>query len=428
MNISRKIFSVLLVTLFWIGPVYGTDLLLKAGSGMNWYKGQTHTHTLWSDGDAAPDYVVNWYKESGYNFIAITDHNTMLIGDRWVPVGFESLVSEITVKDLREKLGEDWVETREVDGKTEMRLKNMKDLKARFDERGSFELLWGEEITSISPQVHVNGINVRRQITPSFGNYKDQGIRENIQKVEEQSKKFAIPMFAHLDHPNWNQAVSAEDILSAGNVQFFELYNGHAGVRNWGNEKKHLVPTDKLWDIMLSVRLAAGKPIVYGVGTDDAHSYYEMRIGNDNPFRGWCMVLAPQLTSGELVNAYKTGRFYVSTGVLLEEIKANSKTFSVTIETRPGAKYTTQFIGTPKGTNTESTPKLDSNGKEIRGVTGVYDDSVGQVLFETNANPAVYTLKGNELYVRAKIVSDVIQDNPHKKGDLEMAWTQPYVE
>ena len=40
-----------------------------------WYKGNTHTHTLNSDGDSTPDDVVRWYREHGYQFLVLTDHN-----------------------------------------------------------------------------------------------------------------------------------------------------------------------------------------------------------------------------------------------------------------------------------------------------------------------------------------------------------------
>src|SRR5262249_24019173 len=45
-----------------------------AQTKLNWYRGNTHTHTLNSDGDAAPDVVVRWYREHGYQFVVITDH------------------------------------------------------------------------------------------------------------------------------------------------------------------------------------------------------------------------------------------------------------------------------------------------------------------------------------------------------------------
>ena len=40
-----------------------------------WFKGNLHTHTLNSDGDSTPDDVVRWYREHGYNFVTLTDHN-----------------------------------------------------------------------------------------------------------------------------------------------------------------------------------------------------------------------------------------------------------------------------------------------------------------------------------------------------------------
>ena len=49
----------------------------------------------------------------------------------------------------------------------------------------------------------------------------------------------------------------------------------------------------------------------------------------------------------------------------------------------------------------------------------------GEVLLETTDNPAVYTYRGNELYVRAVIVSSRDHPNPYAEGDKETAWTQP---
>jgi len=43
-----------------------------------WYKGNLHTHTTQSDGRLAPEQVVAWYDQNGYDFVAITDHDTFL--------------------------------------------------------------------------------------------------------------------------------------------------------------------------------------------------------------------------------------------------------------------------------------------------------------------------------------------------------------
>jgi hypothetical protein len=42
-----------------------------------WYKGNTHAHTLKSDGDSTPEEVAKWYRDNGYHFLFITDHETI---------------------------------------------------------------------------------------------------------------------------------------------------------------------------------------------------------------------------------------------------------------------------------------------------------------------------------------------------------------
>jgi hypothetical protein len=40
-----------------------------------WLKGNLHTHTTLSDGKATPDEILRMYREDGYDFLAITDHD-----------------------------------------------------------------------------------------------------------------------------------------------------------------------------------------------------------------------------------------------------------------------------------------------------------------------------------------------------------------
>ena len=47
-----------------------------------WFKGNLHTHTTESDGDADPEWVANWYKEHGYDFLVLSDHNHRTILDQ----------------------------------------------------------------------------------------------------------------------------------------------------------------------------------------------------------------------------------------------------------------------------------------------------------------------------------------------------------
>src|SRR5215212_3822104 len=57
---------------------------LRAQEQPRWYKGNLHTHSFWSDGDDYPEMIADWYKRSGYQFLALSDHNILSEGDRWI--------------------------------------------------------------------------------------------------------------------------------------------------------------------------------------------------------------------------------------------------------------------------------------------------------------------------------------------------------
>src|SRR5579872_1479851 len=63
-----------------------SDQVLAAEGEFRWYRGNIHTHTLWSDGDDYPEMVALWYKDHGYDFLSFSDHNTLLKSERWVDV------------------------------------------------------------------------------------------------------------------------------------------------------------------------------------------------------------------------------------------------------------------------------------------------------------------------------------------------------
>jgi len=71
-----KRFSLLLsmAALLWL-TMSGRTSSEVGSSRSLWYKGNTHTHTLNSDGDSTPEEVVRWYREHEYQFLVLTDHN-----------------------------------------------------------------------------------------------------------------------------------------------------------------------------------------------------------------------------------------------------------------------------------------------------------------------------------------------------------------
>lgn len=394
---------------------------------LQWFKGNTHTHTWWSDGDSPPEIATAWYKENGYHFLVLSDHNKLAEGTKWVN-GSEKKRAR-TAKAYEEAFGPHWVEKEERKGKDESetgtfyRLKTLAEFRTLVEEPGKFLLIPGEEISDSAENkpVHLNGVNLRELVPPQGGATVFESLQNNVNAVLEQEKKYGTPMLVHVNHPNFGWALTPEDLWRLDGERFFEVYNGHGGVRNYGDEE-HL-STERTWDIMLAKRLGdLNKPIMYGMATDDAHVFSTIPGGGSNPGRGWVMVRARYLTPNHIIESLKAGDFYASTGVTLKDVRFANNTLMVEIDARPGVSYRTQFIGTPRDYDRNATTRP-------AGLAGYmspqYSGDIGKVLAEITGSNASYKLTGNELYVRAKIISDVEHPNPFAKGDLEVAWTQP---
>jgi hypothetical protein len=208
-------------------------------------------------------------------------------------------------------------------------------------------------------------------------------------------------------------------------LRFFEVFNGHPSVRNYGDDLH--ASTERVWDVVLALRLGKHRlPVVYGVATDDAHGYHEFGPGKVNPGRGWVMVRARHLSAEAVVAGLEAGDFYSTSGVTLDDFGRTGNVLSLAIHGQPGVSYKTQFIGTMKDVSLDSEPRTDKDGREVA-VTRVYGPDVGKVLAEVEGVSPSYTLTGRELYVRARVVSSRPHPNPYQKGDVETAWTQPVV-
>jgi hypothetical protein len=257
---------------------------------LRWYKGNTHTHTLNSDGDSSPDEVARWYREHGYHFLVMTDHNFLT-----------------SVEGLNALLG--------------------------ADER--FLILPGEEVTDRidTKPLHVNGLAVESLVLPQGGSTIAEAIQRNVDAIRGAR---GVP---HLNHPNFGWAVTAADIIKVRNDKLFEVYNGHPQVNNLGGGDAPGL--EEMWDAVLS----SGK-LLYGLATDDAHHF--KRAGDPDaagPGRGWVMVRAERLGAREILAALERGEFYASTGVVLDDVQITSSRYALSIAVAGSSRYTTRFIG-----------------------------------------------------------------------------------
>lgn len=324
-----------------------------AGDDHHWWKGNLHTHTFWSDGDQFPEVITQWYVANGYHFLALSDHNILSRGQRW----FSARNNPGAVAIYKERFGEGWVETRGSGDNLDVRLKPLNEFRHLFERDGRFIMIEAEEITEGPHVVHVNATNIVELIRPQTGNTVEETIRLNIEAVVEQSERHGRAIMPHLNHPNFRWAVRAEDMIPIEDLKFFEVYNGHRGVANYGDDVR--VDLERMWDIVLTKRLAEENlGIVYALAVDDAHNYESSSNNTARPGRGWVMIRSRFLTPEHLIAAMEAGDFYGSTGVTLKGITANERGLGVEVDPRPGEEYTIQFIGTRAGYDPSSEPVL----------------------------------------------------------------------
>ena len=413
-----------------------------------WFKGNLHTHSLWSDGNDYPEMIADGYKREGYHFLAMSDHNVLAEGQRWLELKPPAVVKgervqrgggAVLEKYLR-RFGADWVEQRETAGQKEVRLKPLAEYRTLLEEPGRFLLIPSEEITSewkrpatatepaLGGPVHMNVTNPRAFLAPVAADNALEIMQRSVEAVLAQRAQTGQPMFLHLNHPNFVWGVTAEELMQVHHEKFFEIYNGHPGVHNEGDATR--LSTDAIWDVVLTRRLAELRlDVMFGISVDDSHDYHQIILGKSNPFRGWVMVRARHLTPEAIVLAMEAGDFYASSGVTLAEVTRAGKTLAVEIQPEPGVTYVTQFIGTRRGYDPASQlippPAGEAPRKNLPHRR--YSKDVGAVLAEVQGAKASYTLQGDEIYVRAKIISSKPKPNASVAGEVETAWTQPLV-
>jgi hypothetical protein len=396
---------------------------LTAKGELRWYKGNMHTHSHWSDGDDYLEMIALWYKDQGYDFLVPTDHNVLANTERWVEV--DQTKGKRTAYDKLKARLPDWVDERMTDGKLEVRLRRFQEVSDKFAEPGKYLLIQGEEISDKfeSAPIHMNASNIQEAIAPRGGSSVLEAMQNNVDAVIAQRERTGVPMIVHLNHPNFGYGITAEDLMRVVGEQFFEVYNGHPGVHNSGDHVH--VSTDRIWDIVLTWRIAElNLPIMYGLAVDDGHNYHDMAVGRSNPGRGWVYVLSGALTPEALIQALEAGEFYASSGVKLKTVTSSEEGLALEVEADEGVEYTIEFIGTRKGFDAKSEARVDADGKPVR-TTRKYSDDVGAVLKTVSGPKASYGFSGDELYVRARVISTRLHPNPSEEGEFERAWTQP---
>lgn len=399
---------------------------LKESDNEKWYKGNLHTHSLWSDGDDYLEMIADWYKTHGYDFLSFTDHNVLPTSDRWtIP---EKNKGKLHAYEELKKRFPDWLEERKnKEGQVEVRLRTFKEVSDKLGEPGEFLLIQSEEVTDRFKNfpVHMNATNLHSLLTPLGGKSVYEVMQNNTNALVAQRERTGQSMMIHLNHPNFQYGVTAEDLMRVVGENFFEVYNGHPSVHNSGDESH--ASTDRIWDIILTKRLAELKlPIMYGLATDDGHNYHKIPSRGSEPGRGWVVILSNKLEPESLVDALESGRFYASSGVKLNSVSHSDKGMQIEIEPEEGVTYITDFIGTQKDYPKRGIPVLDKRGMEIT-TTKRYSKKIGTKLKTVKGTSPSYDFDDRDIYVRALVRSSKPHPNPAEIGEVERAWVQPAI-
>ncbi len=322
--------SVLLGLLAGLGPAHA-----------EWVKGNTHGHSTLSDGNRPPEEALAWYRDHGYGFTFLTDHNTC------APASVFAAASTAT-----------------------------------------FLALPGEELSSTAEKgvsaTHVNALGLCRadsgdgpalDLAPITAPKARAVLTDALAIIE------GAGAIAQLNHPTTLLTdPTGVELLPHGSL--VEVYNHGVGL-------SALAPMAiPLFEKTYDAALTAGRH-VWCVASDDTHRYEDPAPGiPDTPGGGWVMVRVESLTPENVLAALRSGDFYGSTGVTLEDVGFYGTTYRLRIAEQAGVTYATDFIG------------------------------AGGTVLATVEGPAPrYTLTGApaETYVRAKV----------RASDGTAAWVQP---
>ena len=432
-----------------------------SAGGKRFYKGQFHTHTYWSDGSAFPEQSIQFYRETGYHFLGLSDHNVYAEGRRVKKVGKGKgcIRQEIFDAYRRDFPASAQFETA-ADGTTEVVVQTYAKMREIFEKPGEFLLLDAVEGTTrvvdangVDNQVHMNYLNVPGvpEFFRSCGTKATvaQRIADSLKAVEAMAKERGRESMFILNHPIWRwYDVKPEDLIANPEVRFFELCNGGSPYRPGNGLPTDGFATDRFWDVVNAFRVRKGQPLLYGVGNDDTHSYFgtpgHVPGIHCLPYNAWSLVRADALTAEALIRAMKAGDFAVCEGVQPEEFSfdAASGTLSVSVAGKKNLCRTIQFIVTkrdfsekPVKTVSIEAPDAPEEKRKIYARTiNVYDTKkIGCVAKIVSggigeAVAASYTMKPDDLYVRARIISpERPAASAFQHPKVQVAWTQPYL-
>ncbi|MBI1374324.1 MAG: hypothetical protein GC159_16530 [Phycisphaera sp.] len=348
----------LLTIVFTLSGAHAADPAPDASS-LHWYKGNTHTHTvLCGHADTSPEAVAKWYLDRDYNFLCLSEHNRFI---------------------------------------------NPADVALPADRRKDFILVPSEEITG-THHIHTSAVNIDGLVDWTADDPDKSVI---VDKHAELTRLAGgVPI---LNHPNFQWALTSDDIRPAKHLHHFELFNGHPSVHNFGDGGHPT--TEEMWDALLTNGMA-----MYGVSSDDAHTFQKFAPKESNPGRGWIMVRAKELSPGAIADAMERGDFYATNGVMLKTLSTTDGVYAVAVdEAATEAALKSEFVIGKAVTG-------DGDAKVEPGCVIDFVGPEGKVLQSVRGVASRFDITKDHAYIRCRISWTRKSDAGF---EVFYAWTQP---
>jgi predicted metal-dependent phosphoesterase TrpH len=310
-----------------------------------WWKGCLHVHTTGSDGQMAPEMLLEHYYSGGFDFVAITDH--------W-------RVTDRTALSRDDFLVLSGIETEAAGGP------------------GS-DLVIPQFPGRKPAKYHIVGIDVHEDVERR----PDHTAQSTIDHIRRQG---GLPIIAH---PSWS-GLNINDLYPLRDYLAIEVYTS-APERGIARGFSH-----PQWDDLLS----HGVPTL-AVASDDSH-----RPGFDS-LRAWTMVKAPALTREAIVGALRAGHFYASTGPVIHDVTwqrtdatSDKPSGTIAVRTSP-ARSVAMVADATRGSRVAA--GVLSTARRARRVRSDEDQVYEGLLEGDSVTGATFVLQGSERYARLQV-------------------------
>lgn len=242
----------------------------------NWYKGNLHSHTTNSDGCLKPVEAVKLFREHGYHFLCLSEHDCYT--------------------DLRDQFNsEDFIILPGVEASANL-----------YVQEGSNERLKVHHIHGIlgTEEMQKNAVKPLYQHKQILNVPKYYGSWDGAKAAQALSDELrAHGCVTTYNHPIWSR-VRAEEFIYLEGAFALEIFNYNTvNESGTGYDVTH-------WDTMLRM----GKKI-FGFASDDNHNEGLF----DDACGGYIVVKAQKLTHDAIIQAMLDGNYYSSAGPEIQE-------------------------------------------------------------------------------------------------------------